>query len=161
MEARTRKMETAGMDINALREQVLHNCTISDSHHAGLYSICGLALRLRDLYKWEKGLDPWVEKESSELLEWIGDKEEQWERAAKESFQDIVIDGEVFDPLDLAGINARIEPHGLFYGGGFVQSMKPTFFLAVLEEKRRVKGHNIYPRSNSHTWPAAVPIKRI
>lgn len=132
------------MDMNTLREQVLHNCTISDSHHSGLYSVCGLALRLRDLYKWEKGLDPWVERESSELLEWIGDKEEQWELAAEENFQDIVIDGEVFDPLDLSGINAKIEPHGLFYGGGFVQSMKPTFFLAVLEEKRKVKGHNIY-----------------
>ena len=60
MEEKTRAMEKVGMDIKALREQVLHNCTISDSHHAGLYSICGLALRLRDLYKWEKGLDPWV-----------------------------------------------------------------------------------------------------
>ena len=50
--------------------QVQHNCTISDSRYAGLYSVCGLALRLRDQYKWEKGLDPWVEKEPSEVLNW-------------------------------------------------------------------------------------------
>ena len=65
-----------------IASQVLENCSISDSRHAGLYSICGLALRLRDLYKWEKGLDPWVEKDSSEILEWIGKKEEKWEDLA-------------------------------------------------------------------------------
>jgi hypothetical protein len=30
------------------------------------------------MYKWEKGLEPWVEKESHEILEWIELKEEQW-----------------------------------------------------------------------------------
>ena len=39
-----------------MTEQVLRNCHISYARHAGLYSICGLALRLRDLYKWEMGL---------------------------------------------------------------------------------------------------------
>ena len=64
------------LERKSITDQVLENCTISDSRHAGLYSICGLALRLRDLYKWEKGLDPWVEKDSSEVLEWNGVIEE-------------------------------------------------------------------------------------
>ena len=53
------------IDPGNITRQVLRNCEISDARHAGLFSICGLALRLRDLYKWEKGLDPWVEKDSS------------------------------------------------------------------------------------------------
>ena len=56
-------------DLNGIVSQVLENCNISDSQHAGVYSICGLALRLRDLYKWEKGLEPWVEDDSVEILE--------------------------------------------------------------------------------------------
>ena len=56
--------------------QVVHNCNISDARYAGYYSVCGLALRLRDLYKWEKGLDPWVEDEPSKVLEWIGERED-------------------------------------------------------------------------------------
>ena len=63
--------------IENIIRQVLHNCAVSDSHYAGLYSICGLALRLRDLYKWENGLAPWVEKEAHEVLNWIGAKEEE------------------------------------------------------------------------------------
>ncbi|MEJ2658563.1 MAG: hypothetical protein P8012_15455 [Desulfobacterales bacterium] len=46
--------------ISDIADQVLFNCNITDSQHAGLYSICGLALRLRDLYKWENRLEPWT-----------------------------------------------------------------------------------------------------
>ena len=127
-------MNKVNPDIDAIRAQVLENCAISDSHHAGLYSICGLALRLRDLYKWEKGMDPWEEKEPHELLEWIGEKEEEWERVAEKGFRDITIHGKPFDPLDLAGINTFLEPKGLLYGAGFVQGrdgacLLETYFL--------------------------------
>ncbi len=37
------------LELDAIISQVLRNCSISDSQHAGLYSVCGLALRLRDL----------------------------------------------------------------------------------------------------------------
>ena len=58
-------------DIDGIIEQVRRNCTICDSRHAGLFSVCGLAMRLRDLYKWEMGLEPWVERDSAEVLKWI------------------------------------------------------------------------------------------
>jgi hypothetical protein len=132
------------LELDAIAEQVLRNCTISDSRYAGLYSICGLALRLRDLYKWEKGLDPWVEKDSSEILGWIGDKEEEWDKLAGKDFGEIAILGSIYDPFDTKGINAALESHGLFYGAGYVQSLRPTFFLATLEEKREVDGCPVY-----------------
>ena len=128
----------------AIAGQVLENCTISDSRHAGLYSICGLALRLRDLYKWENGLDPWVEKDSSEILEWIGEKEEKWEDLAEEEFRNLMILDRQYDPFETKAINALLEPHGLIYGAGYVHSLKPTFFLAILEEKREINGHPVY-----------------
>jgi hypothetical protein len=63
------------ININDITRQVLHNCDISDAYHAGMFSICGLALRLRDLYKWERGLPPWEESDSAKVLEWIEAKE--------------------------------------------------------------------------------------
>ena len=66
--------------------QIRHNCNISDSRYAGTYSVCGLALRLRDLYKWEKGLEPWVEEDSSVILKWIGEKEEDWDKLDEQEF---------------------------------------------------------------------------
>ncbi|UCF85427.1 MAG: hypothetical protein JSV50_07275 [Desulfobacteraceae bacterium] len=131
-------------DRNPVTEQVIKNCHISDARYAGLYSICGLALRLRDLYKWEKSLEPWVERESPEILEWIGEKEEAWERLADKDFSDIVINGDSYDLFDAAGINARLEAHGLFYGAGYIHSLKPTFFLAPIEEMSNVDGHRVY-----------------
>jgi hypothetical protein len=37
-----------------------------------------------------------------------------------------------------------LEPFGLFYGAGYLHSLKPSFFLARLEEKRKVDGSSIY-----------------
>ena len=66
-------------ELESVVNQVLNNCDISDAANAGLYTVCGLALRLRDLYKWEKGLVPWDERDSSEILEWIEQKENRWD----------------------------------------------------------------------------------
>jgi hypothetical protein len=142
-----RALEVPRQRVNPLDNiaaQVLKNCCISDSRHAGLYSVCGLALRLRDLYKWEKRLDPWMEKESSEILEWIGEKEIQWEQVAENDFEEISIDGEKYDPFDVEGINAVLEPKGLIYGAGYVHSLKPTFFLAYLEDKMEIEDYTVY-----------------
>ncbi|MEJ2726757.1 MAG: hypothetical protein P8175_19400 [Deltaproteobacteria bacterium] len=132
------------LTLDSLVHQVLHNCSISDARYAGCYSICGLALRLRDLYKWEKGLDPWVEEESSTVLNWIGNKEEEWEKVARRAFAPINILGRSYDAFDTAGINRILEPLGLYYGAGYVHSLKPCFFLARLDEKRWVDGFPAY-----------------
>ncbi|MBW1841924.1 MAG: hypothetical protein JRI75_09045, partial [Deltaproteobacteria bacterium] len=79
------------LEREALAGQVIQNCHISDSQYAGVYSICGLALRLRDLFKWENGLDPWIEKDSSEVLEWLGDKEEAWDTLTERDLNKIEI----------------------------------------------------------------------
>lgn len=132
------------LNIEAITEQILMNCDITDSHHAGLFSICGLALRLRDLYKWEKGSDPWIEKDSSEMLQWIEGKEKKWDKLAKQQLNDITISGNTYDPFDTIGINSVLESHGLLYGGGYAGSLKPTFFLATIETKRQLDGYSVY-----------------
>jgi len=130
--------------IDDITDQVLENCNIADAQHAGLYSICGLALRLRDLYKWENRLDPWIENDPSEVLKWIGDKEESWEKLVEKDFGDIILLEQRFDPFDVKGINAILEPHGYIYGGGYARSLKPSFFLAAVEDKKEINGITIF-----------------
>ncbi len=96
--------------IEAITAQVLENCDIADSQHGGLFSVCGLAMRLRDLYKWEKGLDPWIEKGSAEILDWIGDKGQQWDELTEKDFKNLTILGHKYDPFDTGGINDLLEP---------------------------------------------------
>lgn len=132
------------VDIDDITRQVRRNCDISDARHAGFYSICGLALRLRDLFKWENGLPPWVEKDSAEILEWIDARENTWEKLADRKPADLYIDGRRFDVFDTQKINAVLEPHGCFYGAGYAHSLKPTFLLACLADRSPVDGHAVY-----------------
>lgn len=131
-------------DLNILTRQVLHNCDISDAYHSGLYSICGLALRLRDLYKWEKRLNPWEERDSSEILDWIESKENEWEMHAENDYVELPVLGKNYDPFDVDEINAVLEPAGMFYGAGYARSLKPTFFLAAIDNKTAVNGTTVY-----------------
>ncbi len=131
-------------ELKSLTRQVLHNCDISDAYHAGLYSICGLALRLRDLYKWEKQLPPWEERDSSEILDWIEAKETRWEAFAENQYAPLYLCGKNYDPFDSGGVNAILEPHKIYYGAGYAHSLKPTFFLAVVESKTHADGYQIY-----------------
>lgn len=130
--------------IDDITDQVLANCNVSDAQHAGLYSICGLALRLRDLFKWENGLDPWIEKDPAEVIKWIGNKEETWEKLFEKDFRDITVFGRQFDPFDVKGINAMLEPRGYIYGGGYARSLKPSFFLAEVEDKKTINGVTVF-----------------
>ena len=45
-----------------------------------------MALRLRDLNKWEQGLPPWEEANPAALLDWIDAREQVWESVAGTPF---------------------------------------------------------------------------
>lgn len=131
------------MPPDALADQVRRNCDISDARFAGHYSICGLALRLRDLYKWERGLAPWVEDDADKVLAWIGAREQLWEELQDQDFLPLTIGGTSFDPFDTVGINARLISRGLFYGAGYAQSLKPSFVLGPVETRLAHNGLDV------------------
>jgi hypothetical protein len=136
--------KTKTMNLDLLTRQVRRNCDLSDARHAGLYSVCGLALRLRDLYKWEQRLPPWEEHESAAVLDWIGRREELWESLAEAEFQPLTVGDRDFEPFDSLTINELLAPQGLFYGAGYAHSLKPTFFLARIEERRTLRGRTVW-----------------
>jgi len=121
-----------------LAAQVQANCNISDAIHAGVFSICGLALRMRDLYKWEKRLPPWKEKAEEDILDWIGRREDAWDEVRESPYQPIMVVDTHYDVFDTAGINRALEPTGLFYGAGYAYSLKPTFFLARITREQQI-----------------------
>lgn len=130
--------------INTLARQIDSNCQISDANHAGAFSICGLALRFRDLYKWTHDLAAWQEGDSTALLDWIGTTEEKWETLFEASYQPLSLNGATVDLFDTNAINADLIPQGFFYGAGLLWNLKPTFFLAPIEETLTVAGRTVY-----------------
>ena len=91
-------------------------------------------MRLRDLFKWEYGLPPWIEKDADQVLEWIGERETLWEDLAGQDYACIQVGESAYDPFDTAGVNKALNGHRLFYGAGYAHSMKPSFLLADILE---------------------------
>ncbi len=131
-------------DPDSIAAQVARNCAVTDARHASMFSVCQLALRLRGLYKWEKGLEPWVEEAPDRLLRWIEETENAWEGLENREYGPIRLQGQAFEPFDVTGINRILEPAGMVYGAGLSQGLAPTFFLAVLKETRKILGCRIF-----------------
>jgi len=130
--------------LDQLIQQIQRNCDISDAHHSGIFSICGLALRLRDLFKWERGLEPWEEGDPSAVLEWIGVREAYWETLAESEPGPLAVNGRSVDPFDTEAVNSALAPHRLYYGAGYARGLKPTFFLAAIDVEQEIEGCRLY-----------------
>ena len=128
------------MTDTSLLKTIRHNCDISDARDNGIYSICTLVLKLRNLYKWEHDLDPWDEPDSPVLLDWIAAKEEYWETINDEPFSPIPVNGKTIDPFQLPAINRYLSADNHVYGAGYGRSMKAVFFMAEILDDRLVEG---------------------
>jgi hypothetical protein len=130
--------------LDNLIRQVRRNCDISDARHGGIFSVCGLALRLRDLFKWEQGLAPWEEGDPAAVLDWIGAREAYWETLAGSELEPICLNGRRLDPFDTDAVNRLLAPQRLYYGAGYARGLKPTFFLAAIESEQDIEGCRVY-----------------
>ena len=124
----------------ALQSIIQHNCNISDAKGSRIYSLCTLFLRLRSYYKWEKGLKPWDEPESQELIEWIDAKEKSWRDLEDQEFLPLEIDGRKVDPFHPEPVNMYLPENSLVYGAGYGRSLKPVFFLAEKLDEKIIEG---------------------
>jgi hypothetical protein len=122
---------------STLISQVEANCELASSHQAGSFSLCGLLMRLRLLYKWKHGLPPWQEPEPAAVLAWVADLESTWDEREGDPWQELRLNGLFLDPFDAEKVNSFLRSGGLAYGAGLCRGLAPTFFLAELSEVRQ------------------------
>ena len=67
-------MRSEPMNID-LENDIKFNCDVSDAQYWGYFSVCGLLMRYRDLYRSEKGIKPWAEINHQDIGAWIENKE--------------------------------------------------------------------------------------
>jgi len=144
------KMRKSMIDIKTLTSQIKQNCNISDAKYWGFYSVCGLLLRLRELYRVEKCINPWEKIQQKEIGEWMAEREKLWNDLEDKDFIDIVVDGHAYSPFEVRKINEALEKDGLIYGAGYGLYKKPSFFLAELMSQKTVEGYDIYIAGNEH-----------
>jgi hypothetical protein len=123
--------------MNGFIQQVQANCRIAAAGQVGYYSLCGMLLRLRQLYKWEQGLMPWQEGDPKAVLDWIEAQEEVWTDLEEAGLQELNWHGRQVDPYAAAELNILLEPEGLAYGAGFTRGLAPMCFLGELWETRK------------------------
>jgi hypothetical protein len=133
-----------------LLDDIKYNCDVSDARFWGFFSICGLLMRYRDLFRSEKRLKPWSEVDQKEIMSWIAAKEACWPELELAEFRDLSIGGRTYHPFDVAAINQALAKQQLIYGAGYGIFMKPTFFLAELRSLQEVSGLTVYTSGGEH-----------
>ncbi|MBU0674814.1 MAG: hypothetical protein KJ950_09250 [Proteobacteria bacterium] len=123
---------------------IQQNCTLSDARDNGIYSLCTLVLKLRNLYKWQKGLEPWDEPEPKVLLDWIDARENEWAQIAENDYLTVPINDWRMDPFEVSTINEVLRADNLRYGAGYGRSLKAIFFLAEILEERPLGGCQVF-----------------
>jgi hypothetical protein len=129
---------------SSLKEDIKFNCDVSDAKYWGFFSICGLLLRYRDLYRSEKNLKSWTNISREDIAQWIDQKESRWPELEQQEFRELTIGGKAYRPFDVSKINRALEPQGLVYGAGYGMYMKPTFFLAELKSTKKIEGLTVH-----------------
>ncbi len=135
-------------DIDSFIQQVKLNCNISDAKFWGFYSICGLLMRYRELYRSEHSLMPWDNIDNAEVCRWIQEREKLWLDLEGTDLQNIIIEGRSYDPFDITGLNAVLQAEGLLYSGGYGTFNKPTFFIAKLAAARDLLDYRVHYTGN-------------
>lgn len=124
----------------ALSHRVQRNCDISDARHGGEYALCTYLMKMREYYRWEKGLAYGANLPKDDVGQWLSQREQLWEEIEGQDFALIEIEGQAFDPFDSDAVNARLEPHGLVYSAGLGRRAQPHFFLGRLHQRKRSEG---------------------
>ena len=132
------------MDIGSLAAQVGGNCLVADARRWGHFSLCGLLLRLRELYKREAGLPPWARAETAAVLPWVGEREAAWARLEESACAPLRLGGAEVDPMDEDAVNAVAVPAGWLYVAGLGPGGHPLFVLGEIEGRREVEGVEVY-----------------
>ncbi len=142
--------------LEKLVPQVKRNCDISDARYWGFYSICGLLLRLRELYRFEHGIRPWDRSSGDGIPDWIGRREALWEEVAGEEFSPLRIDGEEFGPFEVGRINVQLKAPGLLYGAGYGLFGKPVFFLSELSGHEVIDGYDVFVSGDEYARDLSI-----
>jgi hypothetical protein len=132
------------MDIDDLAAQVARNCRVADARRWGYFSLCGLLLRLRELYKREAGLPPWSPLETATVLPWVGEREAAWAALEEAEPEPLAIAGRSCDPLDEDAVNALLAPSGWLYAAGLGPGGHPLFVLGEVVERRRIGAVEVF-----------------
>jgi hypothetical protein len=144
-------------DLQRLTTTVQRNCHISDAHFAGHYTLCVFLLKMREYYRWEKGIPLSHPLPKQAVGEWLTAREQAWDQLESATFEPLRFSGQEFDPFDNQGINRLLNPAGYVYSGGYGLFQKPCFFLGKLDRHETRYGTTLLVSSQEYARDLMAP----
>ncbi len=141
----------------SLSSVVQRNCHISDARFAGDYSLCIYLLKMREYYRWEKGLALGARLSNDDVGKWVQQRECEWEQLESDSYAPLYMAGKRFDPFDSEGINRKLLPRGFVYSGGYGRFCKPHFFLGRLLRVEQCREYTLLISADEYARDLTAP----
>jgi hypothetical protein len=130
--------------VRQLAHDVQHNCHVADARHGAELTLCIYLMKMREYYRWEKGLPFSARLPRDELGDWLSEREELWSALASQEFSSLELGGVSYDPFDTEAINGALAPVGLVYSAGLGYGARAHFCLAELERREQFDGFTVY-----------------
>lgn len=144
-------------EIKALAEIVQHNCHIADARYAGDYTLCVYLLKMREMYRWEKGESFNLTLTTDDVGDWLTERESLWDDVEETEYKNLVIDDVEYDPFDNEAINILLKKKGIIYNAGLGIRCRPHFFLAHLQELIEEDQYTILIAAKEYARDMAAP----
>ncbi len=131
------------IDLDNLKKTTQKNCDLVDSECAQNYGLCVFLLKMREYFRWKNGISLTADIRNDEILPWMAELEEYWEKIEGEPFEDFVINKQRRSPFESEAINKVLNPQDLVYSAGYGYGGVPLFFLARLEKMETLEGFSV------------------
>ena len=143
--------------LKSVSDRVQHNCHISDARHGGAYHMCTFLMKMREYYRWEKGLPYSAQLPREDVGAWLAEREAMWEDLDDQDYKPLEIEGERFDPFEADAVNECLAPDGLVYSAGIGRNSKPHFFLGRLECRQKPGAYSVLISDQEYARDLGAP----
>ncbi len=144
-------------ELKQIIDTVQHNCHIADARHAGDYTLCVYLLKMREMYRWEKGIDFKTQLTTDDVGDWLTEREGLWDDVEEQEYQPLSIYGQRYDAFDNDLINTLLDETKLVYNAGLGLRCRPHFFVGELEEKIQHDDYTVYISGKEYARDMAAP----
>lgn len=136
---------------------VQHNCHIADARHAGDYTLCVYLLKMREMYRWEQGIDFKTLLTTDDVGDWLTMREGVWDDIEEQEYKPLQIAEQSHEPFDNELINTFLDEKSLVYNAGLGIRCRPHFFIAELEEVVKHDDYTVYISGKEYARDMAAP----
>jgi len=138
-------------------DTVQTNCHIADARYAGDYTLCVYLLKMREMYRWEQGLDFKTMLTTDDVGDWLTTREGTWDDVEEHEYKPLLINECTYEPFDNELINNLLENNNLVYNAGLGIRCRPHFFVAELEERIQKEDYTILISGKEYARDMAAP----